>query len=124
MDLIDKHILNRSTSAIRCLSLTSVFYEEIQISGLSAEEVFQMQEKYISNFMFKIKNPEKIEGDFLWLIKIGILRREVDGQGLTSKVRLTPLGRLILETDPTILNKKASLSELCKNWLFRNFHFL
>ena len=28
----------------------------------------------------------------LWLIQVGVLRREVDGQGLTDRFRLTPLG--------------------------------
>jgi hypothetical protein len=30
------------------------------------------------------------------LIQLGVLRREVDGQGLTERVRLTPLGRQVL----------------------------
>ncbi|MGB2924701.1 MAG: Npun_F0494 family protein [Limnothrix sp.] len=31
-----------------------------------------------------------------WLIRVGLLRREVDGQGLTNSFRLTPLGREVL----------------------------
>ncbi len=119
MDLIDKHIINRSAIAIRCLPLTSVFYKDIQISGLSAEKVFQMKEKYISKNIFKVKNAAQIETHFLWLIKIGVLRREVDGQGLTCKVRLTPLGRIVLEGNPNLPNKNASISELVKHWLYR-----
>nr|WP_282560987.1 Npun_F0494 family protein [Trichothermofontia sichuanensis] len=30
--------------------------------------------------------------ELLWLIQVGLLRREVDGQGLTDRFRLTPLG--------------------------------
>ena len=42
--------------------------------------------------------PEGIaERSLLWLIQVGLLRREVDGQGLTNSFRLTPLGRLITE---------------------------
>ncbi|MDJ0798129.1 MAG: hypothetical protein QNJ51_15140 [Calothrix sp. MO_167.B12] len=33
----------------------------------------------------------------VWLIDVGILRREVDGQGITDSFRLTPLGRQLLE---------------------------
>lgn len=33
----------------------------------------------------------------MWLIRVGLLRREVDGQGLTNSFRLTPLGRAILD---------------------------
>jgi hypothetical protein len=32
-----------------------------------------------------------------WLIQVGVLRREVDGQGITDSFRLTPLGRKLVE---------------------------
>ncbi|MGH1393782.1 MAG: Npun_F0494 family protein [Trichormus sp.] len=32
-----------------------------------------------------------------WLIQVGILRREVDGQGITDSFRLTPLGHQLME---------------------------
>ena len=38
----------------------------------------------------------KVEKELMWLIKVGILRREVDGQGITDSFRLTPLGRNII----------------------------
>lgn len=38
-----------------------------------------------------------VDNEFMWLIQVGILRREVDGQGITDSFRLTPLGRQILE---------------------------
>ena len=37
------------------------------------------------------------ESAMLWLIQVGILRREVDGQGITDSFRLTPLGRQLIE---------------------------
>lgn len=37
------------------------------------------------------------ENALLWLIQVGVLRREVDGQGITDSFRLTPLGRQIVE---------------------------
>ena len=33
----------------------------------------------------------------LWLIQVGVLRREVDGQGITDSFRLTPLCRYLLD---------------------------
>jgi hypothetical protein len=36
------------------------------------------------------------ESELLWLIQVGLLRREVDGQGLTDSFRLTPLGRQLV----------------------------
>lgn len=32
-----------------------------------------------------------------WLMAVGIVRREVDGQGLTDSFRLTPIGRQLVE---------------------------
>lgn len=38
-----------------------------------------------------------VESHLLWLIQVGLLRREVDGQGLTNSFRLTPLGHQLVE---------------------------
>ncbi|MDJ0736168.1 MAG: hypothetical protein QNJ47_19245 [Nostocaceae cyanobacterium] len=38
-----------------------------------------------------------VDNALAWLIQVGILRREVDGQGITDSFRLTPLGRLVVE---------------------------
>lgn len=37
------------------------------------------------------------DSNLMWLIAVGLLRREVDGQGLTDSFRLTPLGRQVLQ---------------------------
>ncbi len=34
-----------------------------------------------------------VEDDLMWLIQVGAIRREVDGQGITSRYRLAPIGR-------------------------------
>jgi hypothetical protein len=39
----------------------------------------------------------EVESATNWLIKVGMLRREVDGQGLTDSFRLTPLGLYLVE---------------------------
>jgi hypothetical protein len=38
-----------------------------------------------------------VENSLMWLIQVGVLRREVDGQGITDSFRLTPLGRQLVE---------------------------
>ncbi len=42
-------------------------------------------------------NERRVENSLLWLIQLGVLRREVDGQGITDSFRLTPLGRQLVE---------------------------
>jgi hypothetical protein len=39
----------------------------------------------------------EVESATNWLIRVGMLRREVDGQGLTDSFRLTPLGLELVE---------------------------
>ncbi len=117
MNLIDKHIIIRSSRAIRCLPLNLNFYNEVKSYGLSAEKVFQNKTVYLSNSSYNFKNKDAIENKFLWLIKIGVLRREVDGQGLTEKVRLTPIGRIILEKEPNLPEQMPTNLELIKNWM-------
>lgn len=38
-----------------------------------------------------------VESELVWLIQVGLLRREVDGQGITDSFRLTPLGRKLVD---------------------------
>lgn len=42
-------------------------------------------------------SENRAEKELNWLIKVGLLRREVDGQGITDSFRLTPLGRYLVE---------------------------
>ena len=121
MELIDKHIINRSLRALQCLPFDKKFYEDAQINGLSAKRVFSMKERYLAQGGTWFKSPDNLENTFRWLITIGILRREVDGQGLTSKIRLTPLGKELLNKNPLLLNKKAKFSTRIKNWVTKIF---
>lgn len=63
----------------------------------------------------------KVEERLVWLIKVGLLRREVDGQGLTDSFRLTPLGRQIVEQWEQQGDQipKASIIARISNWLNR-----
>ena len=49
------------------------------------------------SYTIKAISENKVEQELMWLIKVGILRREVDGQGITDSFRLTPLGRTIIK---------------------------
>ncbi|NES83035.1 MAG: hypothetical protein F6K10_17415, partial [Moorea sp. SIO2B7] len=45
----------------------------------------------------KLLPEQRAESELMWLIKVGLLRREVDGQGITDSFRLTPLGRQLVQ---------------------------
>ncbi len=123
MELIDNQIINRISKAIKCLGFNKKFYSDINEFGFTAEEVFKMKAEYLVSGFKWFKNPDHLEETFRWLIKIGVLRREVDGQGLTSKVRLTPLGRQLLQQRPLLPIQKASLFEKVSDWFFRKLFF-
>ncbi len=123
MELIDSTIVKRACRAVECLPLNSIFYSDIKKVGLSSDQVFKMQERYNSPGLYWFKNSENVENTFKWLIYIGILRREVDGQGLTAKIRLTPLGREIIQKYPSLPNQKAPMARQLKNWFFSKLFF-
>ena len=50
-----------------------------------------------NNYTRSPVNERRVENSLLWLIQLGVLRREVDGQGITDSFRLTPLGRQLVE---------------------------
>jgi hypothetical protein len=56
-----------------------------------------------------------------WLIQVGILRREVDGQGITDSFRLTPLGRQVVEKLQKNPKRSASLCDRLYNSSIRTF---
>ena len=120
---IDKKIIIRTKRSIKCLSFNSNFYTDAQDFGLMAETVYELRDKYIENKTFYFLSSSSIENDFQWLISIGVLRREVDGQGLTSKVRLTPLGREVLKQNPYLAEQKPYLLEKLINFIFRKLIF-
>jgi hypothetical protein len=66
------------------------------------------------------------ETETMWLIQVGLLRREVDGQGLTDRFRLTPLGWSLLDqwqADPEAWEQQHPL-EQWRNRLKRWLHWL
>ena len=109
MLLIDQKIFRRAKKGIRNCPFNLFLFQSLQKESLSAQDVFENKSKYLSQEFMFINSSLFIENEFLKLIKIGVLRREVDGQGLTSKVRITPTGRKVLESRADLFTKRLSL---------------
>ena len=109
MLLIDQKIFRRAKKGIRNCPFNLFLFQSLQKESLSAQDVFENKSKYLSKEFMFINSSLFIENEFLKLIKIGVLRREVDGQGLTSKVRITPTGRKALESSADLFTKRISL---------------
>lgn len=87
--------LHRARRALRCSRLRFRFFQTLQhqsvpLSALSAPA------GYTQGYTRRPLTELGAEQDLLWLIQVGVLRREVDGQGITDSFRLTPLGHLLV----------------------------
>lgn len=88
--------VNRAARAIRCAPFclrlyTTMMYQSVALSAIAGG--VGVKHQYTQQPI-----PELVaENELLWLIQVGLLRREVDGQGLTDSFRLTPLGRQLVE---------------------------
>jgi hypothetical protein len=104
----DTYALDRAAISLSCLPFRRSFFEELKDRAISSSELCQRQDW--PTLVFAPFGVDRAEAHFNWLIRLGVLRREVDGQGLTERVRLTPLGRQVLERWPGEI-PRASLRE-------------
>jgi hypothetical protein len=94
----DAIALQRAATSLRCLPFRRAFYEEVSGQPISSGELCRREDW--QRLVFAPFGPERAEAHFTWLIRLGVLRREVDGQGLTERVRLTPMSREVLARWP------------------------
>jgi hypothetical protein len=91
----DKTVL-RADRAMRCapfrLRLFATMIQQSVALGAIARHI-GVQNQYTVNSLSELR----VESELLWLIQVGLLRREVDGQGLTDSFRVTPLGRSLVD---------------------------
>ncbi|HCQ20290.1 hypothetical protein RI030_14515 [Aphanizomenon flos-aquae NRERC-008] len=59
------------------------------------------------------------ENALAWLIDVGVLRREVDGQGITDSFRLTPLGYQLIGKLKDHNYPSATLSDRLNDFITR-----
>jgi hypothetical protein len=86
--------IERSINSLSCLPFKKAFYQLIDEQAINSEELCQREDW--RRLVFVPFGKERAEEHFIWLIKLGVSRREVDGQGLTNRIRLTPMGRNII----------------------------
>lgn len=80
---------------MRCAPFRRALYTVMVDSSVDLTEVRDregVQQGYTTRPL-----PELLaEDELMWLIQVGAIRREVDGQGITSRYRLAPIGRQLL----------------------------
>lgn len=105
--------LQRAERAVQCAPFRFQLFTTMRWQGVELRAI--AGSAGVKNGYTRRSLPElTVENDMLWLIQTGVLRREVDGQGLTDSFRLTPLGRKLVEKwersgqswpSPSLLNR-------------------
>ena len=109
--------MRRARQAVRCLPFQRIFYHNLEQEALSSAELVALPD-WPTHTRHRL-NVSETENQLIWLIQLGVLRREVDGQGLTERVRLTPLGRDVLIQWPKTI-PSAGLGSRLMHWCRRN----
>ncbi|MEB3338656.1 MAG: hypothetical protein VKJ46_14400 [Leptolyngbyaceae bacterium] len=91
------HTIRRAERAIRCSPFQKPLFTTMRSLSVSLQAI-AAQSGVDHHYTQRSISELAAESSLLWLIQVGVLRREVDGQGLTDSFRLTPLGRQIVET--------------------------
>jgi hypothetical protein len=88
--------VTRAERAMLCLPFKLPLFAAMRTTSVPLNAIADgagVQSHYTRRSMSELA----VENDLMWLIQVGILRREVDGQGITDSFRLTPLGRQLVE---------------------------
>lgn len=91
-----RRTIDRADRAMRCAPFQLTLYDtmvhhSVGISAIAGRT--GVQNRYTRRTLSELA----AETELLWLIQVGLLRREVDGQGLTDSFRVTPLGRQLVQ---------------------------
>lgn len=108
--LHDRRALQRASQALRCLPFRLAFYNTVAEQALSSKDLNRRNDH--RSLYRGALTADRIEALWIWLIQLGVLRREVDGQGLTERVRLTPMGRRLLAQWPDQIPAASVLDRL------------
>ena len=87
--------IKRAQRALSCSPFCLKLFRDMQNQSVPIQSIAG-EIGIKSGYANQAFNESKTEAKLVWLINVGLLRREVDGQGLTDSFRLTPLGRNIV----------------------------
>jgi hypothetical protein len=88
--------LARADRAMRCSPFrfqlfSDMVYRSVALGAIAGDA--GLHHRYTTQRLTELRT----DSELLWLIQVGLLRREVDGQGLTDSFRVTPLGRILVD---------------------------
>ncbi len=112
--------IRRAERAVRCSPFYPHLLAEMRLTSVSVPTIAE-NGGAIKGYTQQPLSEITTESELMWLAEVGILRREVDGQGLTDSFRLTPLGRQVVERwqSQGCPDRRASLLDYIKNAIIR-----
>jgi hypothetical protein len=112
--------VDRAELALRCSPFHLTLFAKLRWEGVSVPKL--ADELGIKAGYTRYPLSElAVESATNWLIQVGMLRREVDGQGLTDSFRLTPLGLELIEKWEKVGSglPSAGIFDRVNNWKSR-----
>lgn len=112
--------LKRAQLALSCSPFRLKLFQQMRNQSVPVQQIAE-ETGIKSGYIKRVMPESQVEDELVWLIEVGLLRREVDGQGLTDSFRLTPLGRQIVQQWSQTENQipPASLAGHISHWLNR-----
>lgn len=116
------HTLERADRALRCSPFRLKLFTAMRSASVPLPTIAG-RAGFEAGYTQRPLPELAVENDLLWLINVGVLRREVDGQGITDSFRLTPLGRQLVrkwEQETGMLPPPSALERLqntLRRWL-------
>lgn len=111
--------IQRAKRALSCSPFRLKLFQDMRNQSVPIQQIAEatgVSLGYAKSAFSEARTEDKL----VWLINVGLLRREVDGQGLTDSFRLTPLGRKITaQWEAAGEIPKASLIDRLCHWLNR-----
>ncbi|MDX2273086.1 MAG: hypothetical protein NW237_14215 [Cyanobacteriota bacterium] len=89
-------IYERALRAWQCAPFRVELLAALSARGIALSRIAG-QVGYQAGLTQQVLSERQADDELMWLIQVGILRREVDGQGITDSYRLAPLGRVLWE---------------------------
>ena len=87
--------VKRAERAMRCAPFLLPLFVAMRLQSVPLPKIAS-PEGVAEGYLRSPLSELAVENNIMWLIQVGILRREVDGQGITDSFRLTPLGRQLV----------------------------
>ncbi|NES20838.1 MAG: hypothetical protein F6K41_18370 [Symploca sp. SIO3E6] len=87
--------VKRAERAMRCAPFLLPLFVAMRLQSVPLPTIAS-SDGVAKGYLRRPMSELAVENSIMWLIQVGILRREVDGQGITDSFRLTPLGRQLV----------------------------